>query len=339
MKYLLTFFTFVAIVVPTVTFAAEFVPLTNIEGLTDAANSNEGLTTFLNLAYRLCIGLAASLAVLQIMRAGFLYMGGDSIGEKKEAKNLIALSLFGLLLVLSPVIVFGIIDPRILSLQLNTDGLQIPGAQPIDSNEFLSITQQCDPDYVDIAPGSAHAQELDRLGRGDESRGEFCCSNLLKGSVRTLPPELLPAGFSADSRWCTYDRYPNKYALRVVTDVERMQDGVATNARMRIFTKGFTNPSVITYDTYTNVLAYGLDGETCSNIVSDPDRLLQYIRSNYADLNITDIGFTGVSSAQISKTEVEGWIQIKKIEKDFSFGGLDNKETRCVPLISENFTT
>jgi|GEM_PF-2140839 len=103
--------------------STEFVPLTNIPFLTETGNAFS-LETFLNGLYRISIGIAAVVAVLQIMRAGIMYMGGDSVTEKKEAKNLIALSIGGLILVLSPVIVFSIINPEILSLKIgNIDAL------------------------------------------------------------------------------------------------------------------------------------------------------------------------------------------------------------------------
>lgn len=95
-----------------------FVPLTNIPILTQTGNSFS-LDQFLNGLYRICIGIAAVLAVLQIMRAGIMYMGGDSVTEKKEAKNLIAMAIGGLILVLSPVVVFSVINPEILTLKIN----------------------------------------------------------------------------------------------------------------------------------------------------------------------------------------------------------------------------
>ena len=81
-----------------------FVPLTQIPGIEDVADSGT-LPNFLNTIYQLCIGAAAVLAVLQIMRGGMSYMLGDSVTEKKEAKDLIVMSIVGLLLVLSPAIV------------------------------------------------------------------------------------------------------------------------------------------------------------------------------------------------------------------------------------------
>lgn len=94
-----------------------FVPLTSIPGIESAGNA-DSLPDFLNSLYRLAIGAAAVLAVLQIVRAGIMYMGGDSVTEKKEAKSLIALSIGGLVLILSPVVVFSIINPNILSLEI-----------------------------------------------------------------------------------------------------------------------------------------------------------------------------------------------------------------------------
>lgn len=111
---------------PAIALAAEdtsslgFVPLTSIPGI-DAAGNAATLPDFLNNVYKLSIGLAAVLAVLQIIRAGIMYMGGDSVTEKKEARSLITLAIGGLVLVLSPVIVFSIINPKILDLKI--DGL------------------------------------------------------------------------------------------------------------------------------------------------------------------------------------------------------------------------
>jgi hypothetical protein len=107
--------------------SADFVPLTNLPGISEVSTANS-LAPFLSQVYKICIGLAAVLAVLQLMRAGVMYMGGDSITEKKEARALIGTSLAGLLLVLSPVIVFSIINPNILKLDINGGALQQSGS-------------------------------------------------------------------------------------------------------------------------------------------------------------------------------------------------------------------
>lgn len=121
-----TFLIFSLLLLPTLVFAEEtkeFVSLTKIPGLTDITAS-PNIEIFLNNLYRICIGLAAVIAVLQIIRAGVMYMLGDSFTEKKEAKNLIAMAIFGLVLVLSPVIVFSIINKDILSLKFDVSGLK-----------------------------------------------------------------------------------------------------------------------------------------------------------------------------------------------------------------------
>ena len=50
-----------------------------------------------------------------------MYMGGDSVTETKQARALIGSSILGLVLVLSPAVVFGIINPNILNLNVGPD--------------------------------------------------------------------------------------------------------------------------------------------------------------------------------------------------------------------------
>ncbi len=103
--------------------SGNFVPLTNLPIFNDSSivTNAQGLSAFFNALYKYCIGIAATLAVLQIMRAGIMYMGGDSVTETKDARRLIGTAIAGLVLILSPVVVFSIINPKILSLNLGTD--------------------------------------------------------------------------------------------------------------------------------------------------------------------------------------------------------------------------
>jgi hypothetical protein len=123
------------LLLPALAFGQEdvvFAPLTGLPGLNDVSSADT-IAGFLNVLYRLCVGAAATLAVIQIIRAGFLWMKGDSVTGSKEARDLIKMALFGLLLVLSPAIIFGVIDPRILSLSLNTDALKLEEQAPLTS--------------------------------------------------------------------------------------------------------------------------------------------------------------------------------------------------------------
>jgi hypothetical protein len=110
-----------------------FAPLNpSLPGIKEFVGSNS-IPDLLNNIYKICIGIAAVLAVLQIMRAGVLYMGGDSITEKKEARDLISMSVIGLVLVLAPTIVFSIINPEILNLNIGADKLKVSTFTPTSS--------------------------------------------------------------------------------------------------------------------------------------------------------------------------------------------------------------
>jgi hypothetical protein len=138
----------------------QFVPLTTLPGIKEAAAQND-LAPFLSELYKICIGLAAVLTVLQLMRAGVMYMGGDSITEKAEARRLIGTSLAGLLLVLSPVIVFSIINPKILDLNIGADQLKsnVGGATTVQT------TPQTDNGNASLGGGqTAPTSKIDATG-------------------------------------------------------------------------------------------------------------------------------------------------------------------------------
>lgn len=183
MKY--TLFVLSLLILPTIVFAQEygFVPLTQVPFLTDTGNSFD-LSQFLNNLYRLAIGVAAVIAVLQIMRAGIMYMGGDSVTEKKEAKNLIGLSIAGLVLVLSPVVVFSIINPEILSLKINNIEQLAPTPGEVAGQGDGTCSTACDASQgqicrsgqcVAIDENTCPANISDGTAVPSE-RGQRCCA-------------------------------------------------------------------------------------------------------------------------------------------------------------------
>lgn len=98
---------------------AGFVALAPIPGLTEGAAATQGgLPTFFNNLYKYCIGLAAALAVIEIIWGGLEISTQDSVSKKSDGKERITQAIFGLILVLSPVLVFSIINPRILNLSI-----------------------------------------------------------------------------------------------------------------------------------------------------------------------------------------------------------------------------
>lgn len=102
-------------------FTGGFVPLTNFPAFTNYATSSS-ISPFINNLYTYTIGIAAILAVIEIMWGGFLWMGsGASISNKEAGRNKILMSIFGLILVLSPYLILSIINPNMLNLKLGTN--------------------------------------------------------------------------------------------------------------------------------------------------------------------------------------------------------------------------
>lgn len=102
------------------TFAQGFVPLAPIEGLTKGVTADSsGLATFFNNLYKFLIGIAAAIAVIEIIWGGLEISTKDSVSKQSDGKARIQQAILGLVLVLSPVLVFSIINPNILNLSLN----------------------------------------------------------------------------------------------------------------------------------------------------------------------------------------------------------------------------
>lgn len=182
MKYLS--FLILLLAFPLLVFAqdAAFVPLTTNAPFLEGLGNADRLPDFLNNIYKVCIGVAAVLAVLQIMRAGIMYMGGDSVTEKKEAKNLIAMSIGGLVLVLSPVVVFSLINPDILNLEIK--GIEeLKVAAPVYTGGVNSETANATAWSNSTIDRQAEKAKCTAEGR----TMEFACRNNTSGVERKVP--------------------------------------------------------------------------------------------------------------------------------------------------------
>lgn len=107
-----------------------FVPLAPIPGLTDIQPTPNGLADFFNNLYKYIIGLAAILAIIEIIWGGLEISTKDSVSKQSDGKERITQAIFGLVLVLSPVLVFSIINPSILNLSLNLPPLDTKAGTP-----------------------------------------------------------------------------------------------------------------------------------------------------------------------------------------------------------------
>lgn len=126
-----------------------FVPLAPIPGLTDqsitSAVNSESLANFFNNLYKYLIGLAAAIAVIQIIWAGLdiAFFHKDAVSAITDDKGKIYNAIYGLILVLSPVLVFSIINPNILNLSLNLPKLDtVSGRSPVQTAPVTPYTQQ-----------------------------------------------------------------------------------------------------------------------------------------------------------------------------------------------------
>lgn len=106
-------------------FAEGFVPLAPIPGLTESVTADtEGLAKFFNNLYKYLIGIASALAVIMITWGGLrIATNKDNVSVIMDSKGTIINAILGLILVLSPVLVFTIINPSILNLSINLDPL------------------------------------------------------------------------------------------------------------------------------------------------------------------------------------------------------------------------
>ncbi len=138
---------FAVAAIASVAHAQGFVPLAGIPGLTESVTADEaGLANFLNDLYKYLIGLAAVIAVVEIIWGGLLYSTQDVPGSKTNGKEKIKNALLGLVLVLSPVLVFSIINPSILNLSINLDPLDTRSVTPsIGGRDGVSGTPTVDP--------------------------------------------------------------------------------------------------------------------------------------------------------------------------------------------------
>lgn len=112
-------------------FAQGFVPLAETPWIPRGMVADEaGLANFLNHLYIYLIGLAAVLAVIMIIWGGLEISTKDSVSKNKDGKERIVQAIIGLILVLSPALVFTIINPAILNLSISLPPLDTQFKRP-----------------------------------------------------------------------------------------------------------------------------------------------------------------------------------------------------------------
>src|SRR3989344_5997706 len=110
----------------------KFCPLANVDGsqklsgiYSDAGTS---LGKFVNGFFKVALSVGAILAVLQLTRAGFMYMGSDMWSSKAKAREIIGNATIGLLLLIAIFLILNLINPKLLNLDVFKELPPIPNA-------------------------------------------------------------------------------------------------------------------------------------------------------------------------------------------------------------------
>jgi hypothetical protein len=119
-----------------------FCPLAPIPGLDQGIQpTSSSIAQFLNNLYQFLIGIAAAIAVIEIVWGGLEISTKDSVSKNSDGKERITQAILGLILVLSPVLVFKIINPSILNFSATFSPVNIPsGAAQQTSTPTPSTT-------------------------------------------------------------------------------------------------------------------------------------------------------------------------------------------------------
>ncbi len=95
---------------------ASYVPMVGVPGLQNAGNLSA--QQYIEALYKLSITVGSMLAVIQIIFAGVQYMLTDVITSKSDAIKRIRGALFGLLILVSAVLILQTINPKLLNLNI-----------------------------------------------------------------------------------------------------------------------------------------------------------------------------------------------------------------------------
>ncbi len=146
---------------PTAVSDTDYITLAPLPNTTDCADADlspptadspggcqTNLSTYVQGAFNLIVGLAAVLAFVMLTYGGVLYMTSDAVFKKSEGKKYVNNALIGLLLVIASYVILYTINPSIVSFNLQmtqpntTAGIPTPG-QPmtqaqIDANALMA---------------------------------------------------------------------------------------------------------------------------------------------------------------------------------------------------------
>jgi len=173
--------------------AGEFTALAPIPGLTENVGivNSDSLANFFNNLYKYLIGLAAILAIVEIIWGGLEIATQDSISKQGSGRNRIKQALIGLALVLSPVLVFSIINPRILNLSL---GLPPINVRPAGANTPAGSDNPAAPTVGCTTSGSSYLVKVTCAPQGDQDAEVLAMNYSCPNGLELRIPEIGDSG-------------------------------------------------------------------------------------------------------------------------------------------------
>lgn len=132
-------------VMPLIAFGAEpsFVALEPIPGIS-GANAGSDIGAFVSNVFRALISLGALLAVFMLTLGAVQYMTSETLGLKEAGKERMQSAIWGLLLLISSVLILYVINPELLNFNLI-----------VNSTKPLNIGTAADQFAASFPPGNA----------------------------------------------------------------------------------------------------------------------------------------------------------------------------------------
>lgn len=299
-----------------------FQPLTDLP-VFDSVKADNSLEGFFNQLYVLCVGAAAVIAVAQIMIAGFRWAtSGGSHSTIEEARSGIRNSILGLILVLSPTIVFGIINPDILRLTIDTSPLRRDDAAAIElfCQDVNSRIRNTSGSY----DGKGAGPQEWSIDDEDAAINNGCCLAMKREGTVAIGCEVKtsPSVFE-NERWCDCSpklsvREGFSYAvdyLEIAHNSTQFQDRGSAQEFTTSYRLTPRNPGSFASEAACKA---SYDGTNMSDILTNLDRdFKQCSRSNAVG------AFTTIACSQITSTtgSIIGMSAFSKTEVHCKEGG------------------
>ncbi|MFT5831934.1 MAG: hypothetical protein ACI9SY_000312 [Candidatus Paceibacteria bacterium] len=143
------------VTIPTAVFAQNY--LVGIPGVDQGGGDFDA---YIQAVYVMFISIAALLAVVKIIIAGLKYMFTDIVTQKGDAKKDIQGAVFGLLIVMSAVLILTVINPELTGFNFEQDRVSIPEVSTADISNVDATTIQS---YCEANNGNCESTPCDVL--------------------------------------------------------------------------------------------------------------------------------------------------------------------------------